>query len=87
MNNIWLIGSSIFGLIILGLGLALRFKIARDEKNGIYVDTSKMDIGSCTEINHEADWSGVNPATGFYMEDIGGIDMGGNLYGSDDLLL
>ena len=85
MNNIWLIGSSIFGLVFLGIGFAIRFKIRSDEKKGIYTDasTSKIDFKSI-ESHLPDDWSMINPATGLHMKSMGGFDLSGNSYGCDD---
>ena len=65
----WLIFSSIFGVIFLGIGLLLRFKIRRDEKNGIFGNLSNNNND---EIIHdhfsEDDNEGfpISPFTGEY---------------------
>ena len=64
MNYIWLIGSSIFGLIFLGIGLALRFKIARDEKKGIYANPSNDKTYHFSEDDNEG--FPISPFTGEY---------------------
>jgi hypothetical protein len=88
MNYTWLIGSSIFGLILLGLGLAIRFKISSNEKNGVYINTSISKTSKIDFENIEShlpdDWSTINPATGLHMKNMGGFDLSGNPYGSDD---
>jgi hypothetical protein len=67
INTVTLIIGSAFGLILLALGLALRFKIRQDEKNGIYNYNNKKHYNSrfCDD-KHETDWSTINPATGFH---------------------
>ena len=59
-----LIIGSIGGLIILGLGLLLRFKIARDEKNGIYANPPNDKTYHFSEDDVEG--FPVSPFTGEY---------------------
>ena len=74
--------TSIFGLIFLGIGLAIRFKIRSDNKKGIFHEDTYNGSGFPEEHSDSDNY--VNPATGCPMLDGGFIDSGGNTFGTND---
>ena len=74
--------TSILGLIFLGIGLAIRFKIRSDNKKGIFhEDTFGKNSKDPFEQHSDSD-NYINSANGLPMTDGGFIDVGGNTFGN-----